>query len=714
MRNLRRLLSMILAISIMIVSVGYVGAEEEESSAEIQDTKVTLSVIEESDITEFQLVLDNETGTIWVDSDGMEESTREAAEGIESGNIDNVHTLIRTIVAEDLEDVGFICEPGVAQTIENENYTALWLFYRDANVNLFDDDSIQSVGFVEFVSEQEKFYDPSKEESLIVVNPLELESDQIFVCTYLYEEIPSRHFVYQNYYVSYYQQTPMRIVYSIQENTPNNYNMEFGSLYDFDKKRYLVDENILDEYQHHSAVPLFSEQDYKSLEQQLRKTAADQEKNGYIVSEYKVVYISPESIQAYLDSEEEATFFGFSVSALTEALGSDLALEFTGTELRPAETLKDLEDYEWKSVLTKIGIGAGIIIVGATLAPLTVGVSFSCALITICEIAIPGALIAGLSNLAMETATGVLDGEPIQEAIMNASYNGLNAFANQFVILSVVGSAGVVSGLIKPKACFIAGTPVIVRTSDGNYGYANIEDIHAGDFVLAYDESSGEINYQPVADTLSKEVIYTQKLVLAGETIITTPEHPFYSITANGWKQADELRIGEYVFCFDGSFAVVQANTLVKNNAAETVFNLIVDNSHTFFAGKCGALVHNECKTVDSMRQDAVDKAWKKEEEAVRKGTSKYNWTEAEKNELLTNHKIHGYEGHHIFTVKELQDTVNQKLIADPDDIVFVKREVHIWLHDWNTNNPTNIDKLVELFPWAAERVELLLGKMAA
>ena len=84
-----------------------------------------------------------------------------------------------------------------------------------------------------------------------------------------------------------------------------------------------------------------------------------------------------------------------------------------------------------------------------------------------------------------------------------------------------------------------------------------------------------------------------------------------------------------------------------------------------------------------TLRNKAVDKAWEIEKNAVKTGTSRYNWTIKQKLEILKNGKVAGYEGHHIKTVKELEGTAKEFLVADPNNIVFVTKKQHFFITWW-------------------------------
>lgn len=627
---------------------------------------------------------------------------------IQQNNIDSIYSLICSAVTADLTEVGFECGSGIAESIENDNYTAVGIYYQDPDINLFDSDVLQSVGFVEIASSAEPFLAPDREESIIAVTDLsQEESDIQLICTFNYESISSYHFVYQGQYVIYYQQTPMRIVYDVYDNEKSNYDLTLGSLYDYDQGRFIYDESVFGTYQPHSGVELFGETDYSKLENDLRALSEEQLRAGYIVSEFNVVYYSPESISTYLLSDEEDTFFGYSVAELTECLGAGTALTYSAEKgFQTAEIFEPTDSsYNWKSFLIKMGIGAGIIIVGAILTPVTGGASFGCALLTISKVAVSFALTSAIGTVAISTAVGMIQGKSINDVLRNATYAGLDSFATGFMIGAAIGSVGVVSGLIKPSACFVAGTPVAIDAQDGGFVYTSIENIKVGDQVLSYDEETGLLSVQTVTDTFQREVPDLVRLIIGDDEIITTLNHPFYSIDRSGWTAARSLKAGENVLSAKGD-QKVQESEIIELETQQNVYNFTVENTHTYFVGYNTVLVHNAC--IQSQRNKAVKEAWKQEKEAVMNGTSKYNWTPKQIKELLSTGKIKGIEGHHILPVNELIGTAKESLIASADNIVFLSKANHIYVHAVGDSFKATIPRVLEVAPWVAKRLALL------
>ncbi|MCR5778297.1 MAG: serine/threonine-protein phosphatase, partial [Lachnospiraceae bacterium] len=142
---------------------------------------------------------------------------------------------------------------------------------------------------------------------------------------YSCESLGDNHFIFDGKYIIYYQLDNNTIKYDILDNLKENYNLSIGSLYDYDNNSYVYDEHLFDNYVTHSGEELFSNKDYSELEKELKEISKQQEKNGYSVEELNIVYISPENIEAYLASNEEETFFGYSVDELENSLGIVIA-----------------------------------------------------------------------------------------------------------------------------------------------------------------------------------------------------------------------------------------------------------------------------------------------------------------------------------------------------------------------------------------------------
>ena len=97
-----------------------------------------------------------------------------------------------------------------------------------------------------------------------------------------------------------------------------------------------------------------------------------------------------------------------------------------------------------------------------------------------------------------------------------------------------------------------------------------------------------------------------QLLTIGGETIVTTPNHPFYTI-AEVWIPAGQLQFGDLVRRADSSYGMVEAITFVYQ--PQPMYNLTVATAHTYFVGVGQWLVHNAgigCDIIPADRQKHI------------------------------------------------------------------------------------------------------------
>ena len=147
-----------------------------------------------------------------------------------------------------------------------------------------------------------------------------------------------------------------------------------------------------------------------------------------------------------------------------------------------------------------------------------------------------------------------------------------------------------------PGVCFIAGT--LVLSDDGEVA---IEEIQVGDYVLAKDPESGEEGFREVLTAYVKETDELIHLTVDGETITTTRSHPFYE-ARKGWTEACKLRAGDILVTVNGRYAVLEQVSHEILESPVLVYNLEVDEYHTYFVSAIGVLVHNECTKANSKK----------------------------------------------------------------------------------------------------------------
>ncbi len=125
-----------------------------------------------------------------------------------------------------------------------------------------------------------------------------------------------------------------------------------------------------------------------------------------------------------------------------------------------------------------------------------------------------------------------------------------------------------------------------------------IEDIEAGDYVYATNPETGESGYKQVVQTFEKETEELVRVTYDGDTITTTPTHPFY-VPQKGWTSAIELRAGDMLVTVNGEYVVVEKIQHELLETPVTVYNFEVEDFHTYYVSadaiNDGVLVHNSC-----------------------------------------------------------------------------------------------------------------------
>ena len=138
------------------------------------------------------------------------------------------------------------------------------------------------------------------------------------------------------------------------------------------------------------------------------------------------------------------------------------------------------------------------------------------------------------------------------------------------------------------KNSFVAGT--LIHT---NKGLVPIENISIGDYVLSFDEKTSKQVYQKVIHLIQNEAEYEliNIEIQGGEFFLSTPNHSFF---IDGiWKNASELSINQAVSLFRGYLPIVNISS---GRQYTSVYNFTVSDTHTYYIGNAGVLVHNAGK----------------------------------------------------------------------------------------------------------------------
>ena len=153
-----------------------------------------------------------------------------------------------------------------------------------------------------------------------------------------------------------------------------------------------------------------------------------------------------------------------------------------------------------------------------------------------------------------------------------------------------------VESLLSRGCSFEAST--LVATIDG---FVPISEIREGDYVLAFNEETQENGYYVVTRAWAHLDPAVAFVTLQGETIEATPWHRFY--TDSGWFRADELSLNVNILRADGTFGLVEEVRVRKT--PQIMYDLAVDEAHTFYVGEQSWLVHS-CDYLPSNARSTV------------------------------------------------------------------------------------------------------------
>ena len=204
--------------------------------------------------------------------------------------------------------------------------------------------------------------------------------------------------------------------------------------------------------------------------------------------------------------------------------------------------------------------------------------------------------IGAAIDVAIDAAPDVVAGTPqkitgsrVLRAAASGCVSGLMPGAGVARVAPGGGSriASAARAVSCPIGSFSADTPVATE-----HGPRRIDSIRVGDLVLAFDDRTGETAYRRVAATMVHEDPAIVLLVLDGESVRTTPDHPFM-VEGRGWTDAADLKPGDRVRRAYGGTVTVEA--VAVEQRPQLMYDLSVEGAHTFFVGDAQALVHNAC-----------------------------------------------------------------------------------------------------------------------
>ena len=150
------------------------------------------------------------------------------------------------------------------------------------------------------------------------------------------------------------------------------------------------------------------------------------------------------------------------------------------------------------------------------------------------------------------------------------------------------------------NVCFVAGT--LVATANG---LVAIEKIKAGDLVVSTNPETDETREKEVIETYIRKVNQLTKITVGREDIIATPNHPFYCID-NGWVDIADVKVGYMLRNPNGELVVIERVMHTAFDEPVEVYNLQVEDFHSYYVGSVEVLVHNADYSPRQPRKDVI------------------------------------------------------------------------------------------------------------
>jgi hypothetical protein len=131
-----------------------------------------------------------------------------------------------------------------------------------------------------------------------------------------------------------------------------------------------------------------------------------------------------------------------------------------------------------------------------------------------------------------------------------------------------------------------------------------IETVKSGDYVLSRDPVTKKTEARKVLSTTKRKVDALRVLYLADGTVIhTTDEHPFF-VKGTGFVPAKDLNRGDEIETLSGKYVGLKKQVALLKTTY--VYNLTVEDFHTYFVSVDRVWVHNTAGTCKEIAAEAT------------------------------------------------------------------------------------------------------------
>ena len=155
------------------------------------------------------------------------------------------------------------------------------------------------------------------------------------------------------------------------------------------------------------------------------------------------------------------------------------------------------------------------------------------------------------------------------------------------------------------QTCFTGDTLVAAEN-----GQKRIDEIKVGDKVWAFNVETGESELKTVTKVYVHSVDEILHLYTDEGDIDTTANHPFYVI-GKGWVAAGDLVVGDEVYNLDETASAILGLEIEILDEPVLVYNLEVEDFHSYFVGCVTVLVHNYVASSGNVYPENIDYSYR-------------------------------------------------------------------------------------------------------
>lgn len=268
------------------------------------------------------------------------------------------------------------------------------------------------------------------------------------------------------------------------------------------------------------------------------------------------------------------------------------SVEVVNIEYKDIETYFDKDkiytklglNLEPEKLLRKVAIGTGVIAVCLALNIMTAGVSSH-----ICCI-IAGAANGAITGAASGTIIGGIIGAVTNFISSDGDWREVGTGAIEGAVDGYMWGAifGAISGAVTSNYCFTGDTLVYTQT-----GLMPISNIVVGDYVYSRNIETDELELSKVDELYVNNTNELVSICTENQNFKCTPNHTI--LTNHGWKYACEITEKDMLVSYNDEYTQVKSIENIELETEVNVYNLNIENSHTYCITNDNYIVHNMC-----------------------------------------------------------------------------------------------------------------------